>query len=80
MTLARRGALALWIVGLVACVAVIARTRLSTDMSAFLPRSPSPVKASARRWRRSHQTAIAATTSTVMAIAKPVPTRRATAA
>jgi predicted exporter len=44
VTLVSRGAIALWIVGLLACVAVIARTRLSTDMSAFLPRSPSPAQ------------------------------------
>jgi predicted exporter len=44
VTLASRGAITLWIVGLLACVAVIARTRLSTDMSAFLPRSPSPAQ------------------------------------
>jgi predicted exporter len=44
VTLVSRGAIALWIVGLLACVAVIARTRLSTDMTAFLPRSPSPAQ------------------------------------
>jgi predicted exporter len=44
VTLARGGAVALWIAGLIACVAIIARTGLSTDMSAFLPRSPSPAQ------------------------------------
>jgi predicted exporter len=44
VTVARGGAVALWIVGLIACIAIIARTRLSTDMSAFLPRSPSPAQ------------------------------------
>ena len=36
--------LALWAALLAACVAVIARTQISTDMSAFLPRSPSPAQ------------------------------------
>ena len=34
----------LWLAGLAACVAVIARTQFSTDLSAFLPRSPSPAQ------------------------------------
>jgi len=39
---ANRAALAVWVAALLACAAVIARTEISTDMSAFLPRSPSP--------------------------------------
>jgi predicted exporter len=41
---AARWALAVWLAGVVACAAVIARTDFSTDLSAFLPRSPSPVQ------------------------------------
>ncbi len=37
----RRIALGLWISGLAICALVVARTSLSTDMTAFLPRSPS---------------------------------------
>jgi predicted exporter len=37
----RSVALAVWIFGLVLCAALVAGTRISTDMSAFLPRSPS---------------------------------------
>jgi predicted exporter len=37
----RRAIIAIWVVGLLACCAIIARTSFSTDMSAFLPRSPS---------------------------------------
>jgi predicted exporter len=37
----RRGILALWLVAVLASVAIIWRTPFSTDMSAFLPRSPS---------------------------------------
>ena len=40
----RRVVLALWIVGLLAGAGVIARTAFSTDMSAFLPQSPSPAQ------------------------------------
>jgi len=36
--------LAAWIAALLACAAVIARTEISTDLSAFLPRSPSPAQ------------------------------------
>ncbi|HYM02247.1 MAG TPA: hypothetical protein VET85_04815, partial [Stellaceae bacterium] len=36
-----RVALGIWIAGMVLCAALVARTGLSTDMSAFLPRSPS---------------------------------------
>lgn len=39
-----RWALGAWLVGIAACVAIIARTEFSTDFSAFLPRSPSPVQ------------------------------------
>jgi predicted exporter len=44
MTPPARWALAVWLAGVVACAAVIARTEFSTDLSAFLPRSPSPVQ------------------------------------
>ena len=44
MSPAARWALAAWIAGAAACAAVIARTEFSTDLSAFLPRSPSPVQ------------------------------------
>ena len=37
----RRGIIVLWIIGLALSGAVIVNTRFSTDMSAFLPRSPS---------------------------------------
>ena len=40
----RRGVIALWLLGLAICAAVIARTAFSTDMSAFLPRSPRPAQ------------------------------------
>src|SRR5579863_3592171 len=36
-----RVALGIWIAGMTLCAALVARTGLSTDMSAFLPRSPS---------------------------------------
>jgi predicted exporter len=36
-----RVALGLWIAGMALCATLVARTGLSTDMSAFLPRSPS---------------------------------------
>lgn len=35
-------AIALWLAFVAACVAVLARTRIDTDMSAFLPRAPAP--------------------------------------
>jgi predicted exporter len=41
MTSARGRALLLWIAAVAACGIVITHTRISTDMSAFLPRSPS---------------------------------------
>jgi predicted exporter len=37
----RRWALGIWLVGLALCAIVVARTGLSTDMAAFLPRAPS---------------------------------------
>ena len=40
----RRVIIALWIVALLICSAVIMRTAFSTDMSAFLPRSPRPAQ------------------------------------
>ena len=44
MNLAARWAVGVWLVLLVACVIVISRTTFTTDMSAFLPRSPSPAQ------------------------------------
>lgn len=41
MMAVRGRALLLWLAAIVACGIVIAHTRISTDMSAFLPRSPS---------------------------------------
>lgn len=41
MTSGRRAVLALWLLAVLASVAIIWRTPFSTDMSAFLPRSPS---------------------------------------
>jgi predicted exporter len=40
----RRAIIALWLVGLLVGCGIIARTTFSTDMSAFLPRSPSPAQ------------------------------------
>ena len=40
----RRVVIALWVVGLVIAGSVIMRTEFSTDMSAFLPRSPLPAQ------------------------------------
>jgi len=40
----RRAIIAIWVIGLLAGCAVIARTSFSTDMSAFLPRSPGPTQ------------------------------------
>jgi predicted exporter len=44
MTTRRRGftAIALWLVFLLACVVTISRTHFTTDLSAFLPRTPTP--------------------------------------
>ncbi|HUN52735.1 MAG TPA: MMPL family transporter, partial [Candidatus Sulfotelmatobacter sp.] len=39
-----RSAIGIWLAALAVCIFVIARTSLSTDMSAFLPRSPSPAQ------------------------------------
>jgi len=44
VTRATRWALGAWLVLLLACGAVIARTQFTTDLSAFLPRAPSPVQ------------------------------------
>ena len=44
MSTRSRIAVAVWIAGLLLCAAVILRTGLSTDMSAFLPRSPAPAQ------------------------------------
>jgi predicted exporter len=44
MSLARGGAVVLWIAGLLACALVVLRGEFSTDMSAFLPRSPVPAQ------------------------------------
>jgi predicted exporter len=41
VTAASRGPVLVWLAGLAVCLAVIARTQFSTDLSAFLPRSPS---------------------------------------
>ncbi len=37
-----RSAIAIWLLFLVACGAVISRTQFTTDLSAFLPRNPTP--------------------------------------
>lgn len=45
MTAKRRGglpAIALWLAFLLACVAIISRAQFTTDLSAFLPRTPTP--------------------------------------
>lgn len=39
-----RIAVAIWLIAVFACIAVIATTRFSADMTAFLPRSPSPAE------------------------------------
>src|SRR5258708_38008001 len=41
MNAERRIALGIWFIAMAACAAIVSRTTLSTDMSAFLPRSPS---------------------------------------
>ena len=38
----RFAAIALWIAFLLSCGAVISRTTFTTDLSAFLPRTPTP--------------------------------------
>ena len=40
----RRAAIAVWFVFLVACAAVVARASFTADISAFLPRSPTPAQ------------------------------------
>jgi predicted exporter len=35
-------AIALWAASMLVCVATVSRTRFTTDLSAFLPRSPTP--------------------------------------
>ena len=44
MTRQGRIALGLWLAGLAVCAALIAQARFSTDMSAFLPRHPTPAQ------------------------------------
>lgn len=44
MTVAERGSITAWIALLALCIAIIARTGFTTDMSAFLPRSPTPAQ------------------------------------
>jgi predicted exporter len=44
MSITPRAAIAAWIVAVLIGVGVIARTQFSADMSAFLPRSPSPAQ------------------------------------
>ena len=39
-----RWVVAAWFAAVVVCVAVIARTEFSADLSAFLPRAPTPVQ------------------------------------
>src|SRR5258706_1869751 len=42
--MASRRALGAWLAFVLACALVISRTQISTDLSAFLPRSPSPAQ------------------------------------
>ncbi|MBV8166672.1 MAG: MMPL family transporter [Alphaproteobacteria bacterium] len=42
MSLLRRPAIIVWLIGLLACAAAVTRTHVATDMSAFLPRAPEP--------------------------------------
>lgn len=42
MTRPAKGAVFLWLLALAACLAIIARTHFTADMSAFLPQSPTP--------------------------------------
>ena len=44
MTVIARPAVAIWIAFVAACATLIARSELSTDMAAFLPRLPSPAQ------------------------------------
>ena len=43
---ARRGqtAIALWLAFILACGIIISRSQVTTDLSAFLPRSPTPAQ------------------------------------
>ena len=41
---APRRALAAWLVAVIVCTMIIARTDFTADMSAFLPRTPTPVQ------------------------------------
>ncbi|HEX4192029.1 MAG TPA: hypothetical protein VHY80_02985, partial [Stellaceae bacterium] len=41
---AKRLPVLLWLAGMIAAIVVITQTRFSADMSAFLPRSPSPAQ------------------------------------
>jgi predicted exporter len=52
--LRKRSVVALWLLFLVAAFGVIAQTRFSADLSAFLPRLPTPVQTTTsgtRSWR-----------------------------
>lgn len=44
MSAARRLPILLWLAGVIAAIVIITQTRFSADMSAFLPRSPSPAQ------------------------------------
>ena len=44
MIATRTGIVAIWLAALLACGLIIAHSRFSTDMSAFLPRSPNPAQ------------------------------------
>ena len=44
MRLTARWPVALWITGLALCVVIVARTSFTADMTAFLPRSPTPAQ------------------------------------
>jgi len=44
VNLSARGSIAIWFAFLALCIAIIARTSFTADMSAFLPRSPTPAQ------------------------------------
>lgn len=44
MTLRRNAALLVWLAFVAACALVVSRTQFTTDMSAFMPRDPSPTQ------------------------------------
>jgi len=44
VSLPSRWAVGAWLAFLIACVVIVSRTQISTDLSAFLPRSPSPAQ------------------------------------